>query len=424
MKKLFIFILFLFCYAQMVVAQQRCGTVMPSYEEKKQFIHWLEMQHQTARITSDDTVILKIPLVFHVIHSGEAIGTGTNIAETHIYEQVRILNEDFRRKANTNGFNTHPNGADTRIEFVLAQFDTNQNPTNGIVRINGNKSNWTRDDMNQLSALSYWNSEHYLNIWVCNLETFLGYVPYFPKADLGGLENREADAKTDGIVMNYRYVGQQPNTSPFNSGRTLTHEMGHFLGLFHVWGDGNCDSDDFCEDTPLSGSPNFGCPAHANTCPQSEGNDPIENYLNYTHDTCMNTFTQCQANRMRTVLRFSPRRATLVGSPALDSNYVPPIIPLKITAFYEVAAEQIVLQTNQPLTTNIELQLYNLQGKRIKNEKINPESGRSNYTISTKNISDGSYILVVKYGNERKIARFLKNIYRSPFRNELRIKLF
>jgi hypothetical protein len=83
-----------------------------------------------------------------------------------------------------------------------------------------------------------------------------------------------------------------------------------------------------------------------------------------------------------------------------------------------------VLQTNQPLTTNIELQLYNLQGKLIKNEKIQPQIGKSNYVIAVKNIADGNYALVVKYNQERKTARFLKNIYRSPFRHELRIKLF
>ena len=96
--------------------------------------------------------------------------------------------------------------------------------------------------------------------------------------------------------------------APFNLGRITTHEVGHWLGLRHIWGDGDCLADDYCNDTPPAEAPN-------NTCAKNvscNSPDMIENYMDYTTDECMNIFTQDQKIRMHTVLRNSPRRKELV----------------------------------------------------------------------------------------------------------------
>src|SRR5690606_1118184 len=104
----------------------------------------------------------------------------------------------------------------------------------------------------------------------------------------------------------------------YGSGRTLTHEVGHWLGLRHTWGDGplsgSCGVDDFCADTPNTRDPNFGCPT-INSCFEVPAiNDMVENYMDYTDDTCMHTFTANQAARITAVMNNSPRRMELASS--------------------------------------------------------------------------------------------------------------
>jgi hypothetical protein len=99
-----------------------------------------------------------------------------------------------------------------------------------------------------------------------------------------------------------------------NKGRTISHEVGHYLGLRHIWGDGNnCTSDDYCADTPIAFTANQGpCPGVGyDSCPNSLGVDMFENYMDYTNDVCLNVFTQDQKERIRTVLENAPRRVTL-----------------------------------------------------------------------------------------------------------------
>ncbi len=329
----------LFCYAtafaqtpaDTVAAWQRCGTPAAPYA----FDQWLQ-ERRTYQPRQDDSLLWQIPVVVHIIHRGEAIGTGSNLSDERILSQIRVLNEDFGRHPNTNGFNTHPAGADTRIRFVLAQQDPQGEATSGIVRINGQRSLWRRQDWPTLSQLSYWNSEDYLNIWVCELDGFLGLAS-FPESDLGGLSAQAQNPLTDGLIINHRYFGIT-DSPPFNLGRTTTHEVGHYLGLRHTWGDlSNCDGSDFCDDTPPAFGPTTGCPTQGRTlC--STVPEMFENYMDYTHDACMRIFTQCQAQRMQTVLTHSPRRKTLRNSPGLS----PPI-----TDELDAGVGQIVsLQTN------------------------------------------------------------------------------
>src|SRR5690606_2994235 len=179
------------------------------------------------------------------------------------------------------------------------------------------------NDSYTLKALSYWPAEEYMNIWVCNLtDQYVGYAQQ-PESDLEGLEGSSTNRLTDGVVIWYRAFGSDDDgpvtlDPSFNKGRTTTHEVGHFLGLHHIWGsDASCGGTDYVDDTPNQGFRTQGCPSHprADAC-----NDMImfQNFMDYTDDRCMNLFTQGQAERMSIVLENSPRRSTLLTSHGLE----------------------------------------------------------------------------------------------------------
>ncbi|MEO6540214.1 MAG: M43 family zinc metalloprotease, partial [Ferruginibacter sp.] len=235
------------------------------------FENWLFAEQKkivtTESFSRVNTIIYSIPVIFHVIHNGEAVGTGRNITKAFIDSQLIQLNNDFRRKANTSGFNNHVNGADIEIQFTAATL----NPTNGVLavpgidRINRNGKGWTAPphlDTYMQSTIkpgSIWNPDQYLNIWICDLTDasglVLGYAqqPIAP-GNIGQDDDTASIANTDGIVLHYSIVGSSnkkpAGAYPFDEGRICTHEVGHFFGLRHVWGEGNCDLDDYVFDTP------------------------------------------------------------------------------------------------------------------------------------------------------------------------------
>ena len=271
-----------------------------------------------------EDVIYSLPVVVHIIHSGETIGTGFNISNERVIEQLKTLNNDFRKKEGTLGYNTHPLGADVKIEFKLAQRDPNGNATNGITRVNYNDviintdNDWLFDD---LPYYGYWNKENYINIWVYPFKPnhILGQssVPFI---DLPGLNDANPNGTT-GILITTPHFGSSDISGGSNLGRTLTHEMGHFLGLEHLWGkveNANCNIyDDYCNDTPAVSKRSSNCENESAT--NCNGKVVlIKNYMDYTNDVCMNMFTKDQASRMRYVLKNSTTRKTLITSTSID----------------------------------------------------------------------------------------------------------
>ncbi len=322
------------------LGQRNCATVeynknknlRPGFEDKGDFEDWITQQRLfnvfkqqigPLSVFRTKATIDKIPVVIHLIHDGENIGVGGNISDTQINSQILVLNEDFR-KLNADTTETQPPfrpvATDSEVEFVLAKQDPEGLPTNGIVRVKGSRSSWTFSSDTQLKAESYWPAEDYLNIWVTNLSGgYLGWAQ-FPVSSLEGLEEASTNRLTDGIVIGYQYFGsieKEPDAflvSPWNLGRTTTHEVGHFLGLRHIWGDGDCNVDDFVADTPLASIESLGCPATKSTCGTL---DMFQNYMDYTDDACMNLFTNGQKERIKIVMQESPRRASLLTSPGL-----------------------------------------------------------------------------------------------------------
>ncbi|HEX2899212.1 MAG TPA: M43 family zinc metalloprotease [Bacteroidia bacterium] len=262
--------------------------------------------------------VRKIPVVFHFIQCSD----NPCVDENEALNQIVVLNEDFRRMSGTPGFG---NGVDTEYEFCLATIDPNGCPTTGMNHVVAPQ--WCyhdQADAAQMKGLIQWPPTQYLNVWVpCSIETantsgqVIGYatfpfnLPLFPNLD--------------GVVIHADYLG---TSNPTYRGRTTTHEVGHWLGLFHTFQNGcqgatanTCaaQGDRVC-DTPQAAEANFQCP-NINSCTDSpiDNFDQIENYMDYADGVCQNMFTQGQKDRMdfytnnqRSVL-WSPANLTATG---------------------------------------------------------------------------------------------------------------
>ncbi len=268
---------------------KRCGFNAPE-EEKDPFQESgdcpLYSTNPTAEYDPGD--ILTLQVVVHVL--ARKTGEGA-VPDSLIHSQIDILNEDFLAIAGSNG----EDGTYGGIQFVLASDDPDGNPTNGITR--HSKYLWFLDAENYWDPLA-WDPNRYINIYTNLASGYLGYVPWLP-------QNSPVGSNEDRIVVLHSAFGRNaPIGPPYDQGRTLTHEMGHYLGLWHTF-DFGCGSDslptcytsgDRICDTESEASNHFGCPVSSATC---DTPDPIRNYMNYTDDLCMWEFTTEQVRRMR-----------------------------------------------------------------------------------------------------------------------------
>ena len=235
---------------------------------------------------NDGLGVINIPVYFHVVYSDAT----ENVSDAQITAQMKVLNDDFR-KAN-NDINQVPSefsgvAADSEITFTYA----------GTFRHQNSKTSWGTNNTVKTTYPPI-TPETHLNIWVCDIGGgILGYAQ-FP----GG------SSSTDGVVLLYSSL---PGGSafPYNEGRTATHEVGHYLNLRHIWGDGRCRQDDFVADTPSSDGPNYGCPSYPTVNCQS--NDMTMNYMDYTDDACMYMFSLGQKDRMRAIFATGGSRESL-----------------------------------------------------------------------------------------------------------------
>jgi hypothetical protein len=234
-------------------------------------------------------VLYRIPVVVHVLIATNGQG---QISDALIHSQIDVLNEDFLALAGTLG----ENGNDARIEFFLATVDPSGNPTTGITRTVNDS--WFNDTGNYYDLLR-WDPDNYLNIYTNSASGALGYVPDLPQGGIVG-------ANSDRVVVLWSAFGRNaPIGPPYDLGRTATHELGHYFGLYHTF-DGGCGSasacfttgDRICDTNPESG-PVFGCPTSHSSCGSP---DPFHNYMDYSDDDCYEEFTPQQVNRMRCTL--------------------------------------------------------------------------------------------------------------------------
>lgn len=400
--------------------------------KEAEFEAWLaplvEKQKQnllTQRNANTTAEIIKIPVVVHVIHSGQAIGIQNNISNARVLSQIAVLNQDYRRVVGTRGYNDNPIGADIGIEFCLAKVDPDGAATNGINRVNLNYT-WNESNVETiLKPQTQWDPTRYFNIWVCqfggNLNGVLGYAQFPQSSGLQGLPG-PFNPSTDGVIIDWRCFGSNDFSGTgsgyfqgYNKGRTTTHEVGHALGLRHIWGDGgdqergilNCNATDYCPDTPPAGWDNWDCAQVYDTCTADDFPDMTENYMDYTNDTCLNTFTLDQKARILAVLNNSPRRASLKTSTVCED-------PLSNSSFELIqglhvypnpASDRLTIAINDNVLIPDSYSIFNSLGQTIISQEIN---STQDLNINIAHLSNGVYFIKVSKDNSTKTLKFIK----------------
>jgi len=356
--------------------------------------------------------IATIPVIVHVIYNT----SNENISDAQVQSQIKVFNQDFER-LNPDTIMTRPIFksvvANCHIQFCLAKQDPNGFLTNGIVHIKTNVTAFgTLDSMKFTSCGGddAWPDSEYLNIWVCNMANeYLGYAQY-----PGG-----PDA-TDGIVTDYTAFGDTDNVEePYNKGRTSTHEVGHWLNLYHPFNNGcvgttlsTCDtSGDYCCDTPPEAEPWYGCLSGAptmNTCGGSNMPDMIENFMDYTEDSCMNIFTQDQSARMTATLN-TIRKSILTSKgciTGIESGIEQNSFDMALSVFPNPTNSNFTVRVAQPKYTNVTIQVFNLFGQLISSSLIN-----DNKQLETSfKISDspaGDYIIKISSNSDFVVKKIV-----------------
>ena len=357
---------------------------------------------------SAQSVVITIPIVFHIVWNT----TAENVSDDCIHAQLAVLNADFR-KLNSDWTKVTQTGwaalvADCEINFCLATVDPTGVATTGITRTQTTVTSFSNDAVKYTAPAGsgghdVWDRNKYLNIWVCDLSGFtLGYAQ-FP----GGA------ATTDGVVIDYQYmVGSAGcGTAPYNLGRTATHEIGHFLDLYHIWGDdsnldGTCNASDACTgsdqvtDTPNQCDCNYTTWAtgtvKTDICSPSSPGYMWMNYMDYTNDAGLYMFTAGQKARIVAAMDGSTR----VG---LKTSAVTNCAPVGINEFS--SSDNISIFPNPStgevsITTmsnihSMDLKVYNAIGDAVVTKKMNVSaSGETKINLS--NNPNGIYLFQIK----------------------------
>ncbi|KAG8812598.1 hypothetical protein FRC19_003038 [Serendipita sp. 401] len=289
----------------------RCGNAISSDE-----LRAVEAQFavdSAAALAKDDSLIpipapqeRTIHVVWHIIQESNNLSGGA-ISDDAVRQSISAMNKHY---------------IGSTFNFVLDKIDRTTN------------SNWFRSATSgsplqtAMKKALHTGDAKVLNVYTVGFKGsgLLGYATW--------PWDYSKNPVDDGVVILYSSI-PGGSTTNFNEGKTLTHEVGHWLGVYHVFDDlqRSCDDTDYVSDTPAQKTPTNGCPTSKDSCPTKPGLDSIHNYMDYSYDPCMNAFTPGQIDRMKKQ-SFTYRglvATSLVSTPAatLDTVLVPasPIPP-------------------------------------------------------------------------------------------------
>lgn len=372
------------------------------------FVHGQQGQYKKDETLADDDSYMIIPVVVHIIHNGGP----ENIPDKAVYDQLEVLNNDYGRIGA--GYNNNPLGADTKIRFCLASVDPQGNPTTGIVRV---QSPYTRLESNSelnTKNLSRWDPKRYLNIWV--VKTIDGGSSVSGYAYLAEDIN-DSNRDIDGVVIDYAFFGHDesffpPSNTKYRMGRSATHEVGHYFNLLHTWGgddagQGGCGDDDLVFDTPDCDGPYYSSflPLYdsCETPFQCGHYRLIEDYMDYSSDTCMNIFTQGQKVRMRqAILKYRPELVSYANllSTGCQTTYRQ-LNPAKENSLTLSPNPSHGIVNIFPYFVDrmpIDVSIYDELG-RLVYHGISPELRYERYTLDLTNLRSGMYFFILKAGD-------------------------
>lgn len=377
---------------------------------------------------------LTIKVVVHIVWNE----TVENLHDSIIQNQINVLNNDYNRlNADTNNLRTvfHGEAGTANIHFELVE----------IVRVHTDQL-FAVDlfGTNLLAEVKHtadggsdaWDPESYLNLWIVKiqpLEIFglpvgqiLGFA--FPPAGLEHWPDGVAapSLAEDGVVLDFRVVGKNnPNTieNPDGTGtlltvhgRSATHEVGHYLGLRHIWGDGgllgpnDCQQSDGIDDTPYADSQSaFDCDKSKNSCSRIEPHysqnmpDLIENYMDYAAEDCMNMFTKGQVELMRNVLQ-GPRSGLI--EPVSSVNDINPTSFVTISP--NPAAHYVDIKFELIDATDLEIKISDINGRDMFTTTSKfYESGLQNLSIALDKFLPGIYFISFRSHNGIRVEKLV-----------------
>jgi hypothetical protein len=426
MKTILLCVIVLFCGSLSAQSVDRCMTVQAiEYQEsitpgyKAQLEKNFQLAKKRGGLLKADP-IYTIPVVVHVVYNTPE----QNLPDSVIIDQIEVLTNDYNRW-NADTVNMRPDFDPVKgnpgIRFKLAQIDPQGSATTGITRTQtatesfGSFAIFTGSfaDLENVKSTANgghdpWDQGRYLNIWVCNMS-----LPLLGPALLGyatppsGLPNWPTGQTTtglsDGVVIQYQAFGSN-NPVPIQfgqtayevAGRTCVHEVGHYLGLRHIWGDGDCAQEDGIDDTPNADSQsNQDCDFTRNTCTDNivgtDLPDMVENYMDYSAETCQNSFTEGQVQLMHGVLE--DQRYDLVhNNPAA----VPSIAVLELEVFPNPVSTVLTIRSSN--TEELDLTLSDVNGRSVQTSRMI----NGTHTLSLQDLEKGIYQL--RIGNSRSFA--------------------
>lgn len=398
-------------WAQRCISQDRLAEWLQEYPEAEEQRRAMDrgIQDQESLLYIQPRSVINIPIVFHVVWNTEA----DNISDEQILSQLEVLNRDFRRTNNSAGLIPsifQPLAADMELSFCLARRTPDGTPAEGILRrftpvtfmgdriANGRKSVCYTAD----GGSDAWDPDKYVNVWIARRQFFPAEAG-FPGMGL---------AAEDGIIISPAFVGTTGSATtnqPYHLGRTLTHELGHYFNLYHLWGagqTGSCTQSDEVADTPVQSKSYLGeCPTHPQiTCGSA---DMFMNFMNYTDDACMAMFTNGQKNRVWAAIAtarpglMADTQACHPTSVSEETRQQPPFALVQ-----NPAGERLLLRTRIPEGQRFDWRLMAIWGTPLKQGAFTTTAGVQ--AIDWSGLPAGIYVLHIQGQGIQWAAKVIK----------------